>query len=129
VAAHVSDRQTVGYHRDGFTEISMLLRQLARLVSLVLIFFAAPAAAIDCRTWERLGPGQKEAAVYDLIETAVSGSRGREYQVNRGAIERCLQRNARNIAYDFDDTCADSSRAGMQALNKLFKNYIWTCVG
>ena len=106
----------------------MLLRSIARLVSLALIFFATPAAAINCRTWERLGPGQKEAAVYDLIETAVSGSRGRQYQVNRGAIERCLQQNAGNIAYDFDSTCADSSRAGMQALNTLFKNYIWTCV-
>ena len=106
----------------------MSLRSIARLVSLALILSATPAAAINCRTWERLGPGQKETAVYDLIETTVSGSRGRQYQVNRGAIERCLQRNARNIAYDFDGTCADSSRAGMQALNTLFKNYIWTCV-
>ncbi len=106
----------------------MPLRSTATLVSLVLIFFAAPAAAINCQAWERLGPGQKEAAVYDLIETTVSGSGGREYQVNRGAIERCLQRNARNIAYDFDDTCADSRRASMQALNRSFKHYIWTCV-
>ena len=106
----------------------MPLRSTARLVSLVLIFFAAPAAAINCRAWERLGPDQKEAAVYDLIETTVSGSRGRQYQVNRGAIERCLQRSVRNIAHDFDDTCADSRRASMQALNKLFKSYIWSCV-
>ncbi len=106
----------------------MPLRSTARLVSLVLIFFAAPAAAINCQAWEHLGPGQKEAAVYDLIETTVSGSGGRQYHVNRGAIERCLRRNARNIVYDFDDICADSRRAGMQALNKLFKNYIWTCV-
>ncbi|MCH7643623.1 MAG: hypothetical protein IH974_02220 [Myxococcales bacterium] len=107
----------------------MPLRSIARLVSLALILFATPAAAIGCQEWKRLGPGQKEPAVYDLIETAVSGSRGRQYQVNRGAIERCLRRNARNIAYEFDDICADSRRASMQALNKLFKNYIWTCVG
>ncbi len=106
----------------------MLLRSIARLVSLALIFFATPAAAINCRTWERLGSGQKETAVYDLIATAVSGSGGRRYQVNRGAIERCLQRSARNIAYDFDDTCANSRSANRQALNTLFKNYIWTCV-
>jgi len=106
----------------------MPLRPIVGLVSLALILFAAPAAAIDCRTWGRLGPGQKEAAVYDLIETTVSGSRGRQYQVNRGAIERCLQRNVNNITYDFDDTCADSSRAGRQALNSLFKNYVWSCV-
>ena len=106
----------------------MPLRPIARLVSLALILFATPAAAIDCRTWGRLGPGQKEAAVYDLIETTMSGSRGRQYQVNRGAIERCLQQNARNIAYDFDDICADSSRAGKQALNNSFKNFVWACV-
>jgi hypothetical protein len=109
-------------------EGSMPLRPIARLLLLALILCATPAAAIDCRSWGRLGPGQKEAAIYDLIESAVSGSRGRQYQVNRGAIERCLQRSARNIQYDFDDTCADSRRAGKQALNSLFKNYIWTCV-
>ena len=105
----------------------MPLRPIARLISLALILFATPAAAIDCQTWDRVGPGQKRGVVYDLIETAVSGSRGRQFQVNRGAIERCLQQRARNIEYDFDDTCADSS-AGMQALNKVFKDYIWTCV-
>jgi hypothetical protein len=106
----------------------MLLRSIARFVPLALILCATPAAAINCRTWERMGPGQKEAAVYDLIETAVSGSGGRQYQVNRGSIERCLQRNVPNIARDFDDTCEDSRRSGMQALNSLFKNYVWTCV-
>ena len=106
----------------------MPLRPFARLVSLALLLTATPAAAIDCRTWGRLGPGQKEAVVYDLIETTVSGSRGRQYQVNRGAIERCLQRSASNIAYDFDDTCANSRSAGKQALNTLFKNYVWSCV-
>jgi hypothetical protein len=106
----------------------MPLRSIARLVSLALVLITTPAAAIDCRTWGRLGPDQKEAAVYDMIETTVSGSRGRQYQVNRGAIERCLQRSARNIVYDFDDTCANSRSAGRQALNTLFKNYVWTCV-
>ncbi len=105
----------------------MLSRQIAGLVPLLLVVFTTPAAAINCRNWGRMDLGQKEDAVYGLIETAVSGSRGREFQVNRGAIERCLLRNAGNIAYDFDDTCADSG-AGMQALNRLFKDYIWTCV-
>jgi hypothetical protein len=106
----------------------MPLRPIARLVSLALILFATPAAAIDCRTWNRLSPDQKETAVYDLIESAVSGSRGRQYQVNRGAIERCMQRSVRNITISFDDACADSRSAGKQALNNLFKNYIWGCV-
>jgi hypothetical protein len=106
----------------------MLLRPIACLAPLALILIATPAAAIDCRTWGRLGPGQKEATVYDLIETAASGNRGRQFQVNRGAIERCLQRNVNNIIYDFDDACAASRSANRQALNTLFKNYIWTCV-
>ena len=55
----------------------MRLRRIARLVSLTLIVIPMPAAAIDCRDWERLEPGQKDAVVYDLIETAVSGSGGR----------------------------------------------------
>ncbi len=106
----------------------MLLRRIATLVSLALIVFAMPAGAIDCNRWTKLDTGQKEKAVYDLIDTTLSGSRGREFQVNRGAIQRCLEQNARNIEYDFDDACSDTGRAGMQALNKLFKNYIWTCV-
>lgn len=63
-----------------------------------------------------------------MISGAISGNGGRQYQVNRGQIERCLLRSVENIGYDFDDACADSSTAGMQALNNIFKNYIWSCV-
>jgi len=106
----------------------MSLRPIAAALPLALVLVATHAAAMDCRSWGRIPPDQKQDAVYDLIQTAVSGSRGRQYQVNRGAIERCLQRNARNIANDFDDACANPRSAGMQALNRLFKNYVWTCV-
>ena len=54
---------------------------------------------------------------------------GRQYQVDRGAVARCLQGNARSIEYDFDGACADSRTAGMQALNRIFKEYIWSCAG
>ena len=106
----------------------MLLRLFAMLVSLVLVTAAMPAAAIDCHKWKQLGVDQQDAVIYGLIDSAVGGARGRQYQVNRGAIQRCLEQNAINIANDFDDTCSDSRSAGMQALNKVFKNYIWTCV-
>ncbi len=63
-----------------------------------------------------------------MIRSAMAGQGGRSYGVNRGAIERCLYGQSRNIEYDFDDACANSRTASMQALNTIFKNYIWTCV-
>jgi hypothetical protein len=64
-----------------------------------------------------------------MIESAVSGSGGRQYQVDRGAIARCLQGYAQAIEDDFDGACADSRSAGMQTLNRIFKDYIWSCAG
>ena len=106
----------------------MLRRRIETFVSLALILLAMPAAAIDWRRGKQMNLGQQETAVYNLIDTTLGGNRGREYQVNRGAIQRCLEQNVINIANDFDDTCSDGGRAGMQALHTLFTNYIWTCV-
>jgi hypothetical protein len=92
------------------------------------LLWAAPAGATSCRDWERSSSEEKASIVDDMIRSAISGQRGRGYQVNRGQIERCLQGSARNIEYDFDDACSDSRSAGMQALNKIFKDYIWSCV-
>ena len=63
-----------------------------------------------------------------MIRSAISGQGGRQYRINRGALERCLYGQARNIELDFDDACADSRTASMQALNRIFKDYIWSCV-
>jgi hypothetical protein len=92
------------------------------------LLWAAPAGAIGCRDWDRASPARKTALVENMIGSAISGNKGREYQVNRGQIERCLQRSAQNIGYEFDDACADSRSAGMQALNNIFKHYVWSCV-
>ncbi len=92
------------------------------------LLWAAPAGAIGCRDWDRASPARKTALVENMIHSAISGNRGREYQVNRGQIERCLQRSAQNMGYDFDDACADGRSAGMQALNNIFKHYVWSCV-
>ena len=94
----------------------------------VTLLWVAPARATSCRDWNRASPAMKPALVENMIRSAISGNKGREYQVNRGQIERCLQRSAQNIGYDFDDACADGRSAGMQALNTIFKNYIWSCV-
>ena len=107
------------------------MARLFRLLVLVLaVSFvgALPASAMTCRDWNRLAPGDKAYAIDGMIGDAMASQRGRSYQVNRGAIERCLRRYARDIEYAFDDTCSDTGSAGMQALNNIFKNYIWTCV-
>jgi hypothetical protein len=98
------------------------------LLVLLLLVLAPAAQAINCKSWERLGPGQRSATVDRMIQSTVAGSGGRSYRVDRGAVSRCLQRYAQSIAYDFDGACADPSTAGMQALNEIFKNYVWSCV-
>jgi len=92
------------------------------------LLWAAPAGATSCRDWGRASPAMKTAIVENMIHSAISGNRGRQYQVNRGQIERCLQGSIQNIGYDFDDACANGRSAGMQALNNIFKGYIWSCV-
>ena len=97
-------------------------------VGLLVVFASTPASAIKCSEWTRLAPYQKANTIDDMIRDAISGQGGRQYQVRRGGIERCLYSKALDIEYDFDDTCADSRTASMQALNRLFKDYIWSCV-
>ena len=102
-------------------------RMTCLVVLLFLVLLAQPASAITCQQWGRLGPDQKVATIDRMIQSAISGSGGRSYQVNRGAIGRCLASQARSIEYDFDDVCSDPRTAGMNALDNLFKNYIWSC--
>jgi hypothetical protein len=98
------------------------------LLVLLLLLLAPAAQAINCTSWERLGPGQRSATIDRMIQSTVAGSGGRSYRVDRGAVGRCLQSYAQSIAYDFDSACADPSTAGMQALNEIFKSYVWSCV-
>ena len=103
---------------------------LTLLLSLsVVLVLAHPASAMKCSQWTRLSYDQKSKAIARMIDDTISGQGGRQYQINRNAIGRCLDSQIQNIFYDFDDTCADSRRAGMQALNNIFKNYIWHCAG
>jgi len=104
------------------------VKRTTLLLALVL-FGASPARAMNCQDWGRLYENEKVPAVYGMIDAAVAGSGGRSMGVNRAGIARCLERRAQEISYAFDDTCADSRTARMQAINQIFKNYIWTCVG
>jgi hypothetical protein len=89
---------------------------------------ASPASATSCQAWRRLTEPQRWDRVYRMIDDAIAGQDGRELRVNRAAIGRCLERRAESMYWDFDDTCADSGTAGSQAINRLFKRYIWNCL-
>ncbi len=106
----------------------MLPQMRIALLSMLLVLLAPPAAqAISCQTWNGLGPAQKSQQVEGLIQQAVRGSGGRQLtSVGRASVERCLRGSARRIEYDIDDACA-SSRAGMNTLRVILKDYIWSC--
>ena len=106
----------------------MRLVRFLVLVSAISLVWTSAASAMSCQGWNGLAAGKKSVAVDSMIRSAMAGQRGRSYRVNRGAIERCLLGEARNIEYDFDDACGNSRTASMQAINNIFKNYIWTCV-
>lgn len=106
------------------------MRALMMLAALALVLATArPAGAIRCQDWNRLDDGQKSATVARMIGSAVSGQRGREYRVDRAAIGRCLEENADAMQADFDGACSDARTAGAQAIDRIFKNYIWSCAG
>ncbi len=95
----------------------------------IVVLWAPAASAMKCSQWTRLAHNQKYDAITRMIDDAVAGQGGRQYRVNRNAVGRCLDGQVQNILYDFEDACADSRRAGMQALNNIFKDYIWSCAG
>ena len=106
----------------------MTMRWALGLLLLILLL-PHSGLALNCNGWDRMGPDQKSATIDRMIQSAISGSKGRQYNANRGAIRRCLESDARTIEYDFDDACADQRTASMQALNHIFKDYIWSCAG
>ena len=122
--------RSLGAGRFGVRkEIPLAIRIAALVGFLTSSLLAAPAVATTCTQWQRLGSDQKAATVAGMIQSAISGSGGRSYQMNRGAIERCLQSHSRSIEYAFDDVCSDPRTAGMNAIRTTFKSYIWSCAG
>ncbi len=71
---------------------------------------------------------QRWDRIYRMIDDAISGNRGRQFQVNRAAIARCLEGQVESMYWDFEDTCADPRTARSQAIRRIFKNYIWSCI-
>ena len=98
------------------------------LVLLISLGPASAAQAIRCSTWTRLGPNQRAQEIYQLIDRGIDGSAARRYNINRARVQDCLERSVRQIELDFDGACAEGSRADMQALNRIFKHYAWSCL-
>jgi hypothetical protein len=96
-------------------------------LALGLVAAATPASAINCREWSRLDIPQKEAAIDGMIADMLQGQRVRQYDVQRGALGRCLSEQAYRMELAFDDACSDSRTADMQAIQRIFKTYVWSC--
>ena len=104
-------------------------RFFATALAVVLVATAAsPASATNCQTWRRMTEDQRWDRIYRMIDDAIEGNRGRRYGVNRAAIARCLEGEVESLYWEFDDTCANPRTARSQAIRRIFKNYIWTCV-
>lgn len=104
----------------------------ATWVGVALAFAVAlPAAAqlnLECSSWRRLSQEQKLQTIDRTIDDLISGSRGREYaSINRTRTRRCLESYRLQMLDDFDELCSQGVRADLQALNKTFRSYVWSC--
>ena len=107
----------------------MLNRLLATVLAVsVVAMTASPAFATSCQRWRRLTEDQRWDRIYRMIDDAITSQRSRQFQVNRAAIGRCLEGQVESMYWDFDDTCQNPSTARSQAINRIFKNYIWSCL-
>src|SRR5262245_21919119 len=98
-------------------------------LALGFVLSVHPASAMTCRPWTRLSAAEKQATVEAMIDDALQSHEARKWDINRGAVGRCLHAQATEIAFEFDDVCSDSRTADMQAIQSVFKSYIWSCAG
>lgn len=105
----------------------------ARLAILTLtLLLAHPAAALDCRTWNRLSPDEKTARIEGKIEGHLSSNESKMWtSESRPAIRRCLQEFLPRIIDDYDDACGQgkSTRPKAKDLDDLFDTYFLSCIG
>jgi hypothetical protein len=94
----------------------------------VLAFPAAAQVDLKCSSWRRLSHDQKLQTIDRAIEDLISGSRGRQYtSINRTQTRRCLENNRNPMVDDFDELCSRGRGADLQALNRTFRSYVWSC--
>jgi hypothetical protein len=106
-------------------------RSAVALCAAMVPMLAVPAAAqvhLDCSSWKRMSEDRKLQTVERAIEDLVSSSRGREYtSINRTQTRRCLESRRDQMITDFDELCGRTGRADLQALNRTFRSYVWSC--
>ena len=100
----------------------------AALLLAVLLWLPATAHAVRCSQWTRLSYEQKIDLIYQMTEEALGSHQVRQTGVNRMTIARCLQSNAQNLVDEFDYLCAQGQSVSLDALNRRFKDYAWSCV-
>ena len=105
-----------------------MLRSLLLTATFMMVIAPLSAHATGCGEWNRMSDAKKWDRIDRMIDDAISGQRGRSYQVNRNAIGRCLSSHSEDMIWDFNDLCADPDTAGMRAIHGRFKGYLWTCV-
>jgi hypothetical protein len=93
-----------------------------------MLLLPVPARAIRCSQWARLSYEQKVDLIYQMTEDALGSPEVRKSGVDRLRISRCLQGNAENLVDEFDYLCAQGRSVSMDALNRRFKDYAWSCV-
>lgn len=98
------------------------------LLLAVVLLLPAPARAIHCSQWTRLSYEQKIDFINQMTEEALGGHQVRQTGVDRLKISRCMQDNAENLVDEFDYLCAQGQSVSMDALNRRFKDYAWSCV-
>jgi hypothetical protein len=97
-------------------------------VAMMLAFPSAAQVPLECSSWRRLSEDQKLQTLDRTIEDLISGSRGREYtSINRNQTRRCLESHRSQMVDDFDELCSRGTRADLQALNRTFRSYVWSC--
>lgn len=95
------------------------------------VLLALPAYAqvrLGCGSWKNLHLDGKLQTLDRMIEDALSSSAARRYtSLNRTRTRRCLEDLRGGMVDDFDEACSRGMQADMQVLNRIFKNYIWSC--
>ena len=93
------------------------------------VLSAAPAHAIECSRWSRLGDAGKTETLYRMIQARLaSGEFGDYTSVRHATVARCLEQAVPGIRQDFDSTCSQGLAADMEALDRIFEGYVASCI-
>ena len=111
------------------------MRRAVLLIALacsVLVAHPADTRILDmrCHSWRKLAEDQRHETIDRFIADAIHRTASRNYvSFNRIRIRRCLESYYDQLVDDFDELCAERMRVDLQALDRRFTTYAWSCVG